>query len=194
MTFEEVKKYMDENKTSDEVKAYLQGLMSVEGVQKFLSENEEGRRWFDSEKDKHLEKGLKTWKDNNLQREIDKKIKELYPEESEEKKQLRELIAKIERMELEKQREILKNKALTIASEKKLPINKIADLFIAEDEEATVANISRFEEIFNSSVQSAVEERLKSIGYNPPQNNSPRDNQPKSLNEALKQYYSSQNK
>ena len=85
MTFEEVKKYMDENKTSDEVKAYLQGLMSVEGVQKFLSENEEGRRWFDSEKDKHLEKGLKTWKDNNLQREIDKKIKELYPEESEEK-------------------------------------------------------------------------------------------------------------
>ena len=48
--------------------------MSVEGA-KFLSENEEGRRWFDSEKDKHLEKGLKTWKDNNLQREIDKKIK-----------------------------------------------------------------------------------------------------------------------
>ncbi len=194
MTFEEVKKYMDENKTSDEVKAYLQGLMSVEGVQKFLSENEEGRRWFDSEKDKHLEKGLKTWKDNNLQKEIDKKIKELYPEESEEKKQLRELTAKIERMELEKQREILKNKALTIASEKKLPINKIADLFIAEDEEATVANISRFEEIFNSSVQAAVEERIKSNGYNPPQNNSPRDNQPKSLNEALKQYYSNQNK
>ena len=194
MTFEEVKKYMDENKTSDEVKAYLQGLMSVEGVQKFLSENEEGRRWFDSEKDKHLEKGLKTWKDNNLQKEIDKKIKELYPEESEEKKQLRELTAKIERMELEKQREILKNKALTIASEKKLPINKIADLFIAEDEEATVANISKFEEIFNSSVQSAVEERLKSNGYNPPQNNSSRNNQPKSLNEALKQYYSNQNK
>ena len=54
------------------------------------------------------------------------------------------MTAKIERMELEKQREILKNKALTIASEKKLPINKIADLFIAEDEEATVANISRF--------------------------------------------------
>jgi len=194
MTFEEVKKYMDENKTSDEVKAYLQGLMSVEGVQKFLSENEEGRRWFDSEKDKHLEKGLKTWKDNNLQKEIDKKIKELYPEEADEKKQLRELTAKIERMELEKQREVLKNKVLTIASEKKLPINKIVDLFIAEDEEATFANIGRFEEIFNTSVQAAVEERLKSNGYNPPQNNSNQNNKPKSLNEALKQYYSNQNK
>ncbi len=194
MTFEEIKKYMDENKTSDEVKAYLQGLMSVEGVQKFLSENEEGRRWFDSEKDKHLEKGLKTWKDNNLQKEIDKKIKELYPEEADEKKQLRELTAKIERMELEKQREVLKNKVLTIASEKKLPINKIVDLFIAEDEEATFANIGRFEEIFNTSVQAAVEERLKSNGYNPPQNNSNQNNKPKSLNEALKQYYSNQNK
>ena len=32
MTLEEVKKYIEENKGSDEVKAYLQGLVSVEGV------------------------------------------------------------------------------------------------------------------------------------------------------------------
>jgi len=74
MNFEEVKKYIDENKGDKELAAYLQGLMGVEGMQKYLAENEDGRRWLDAEKDKHLDKGLKTWKDNNLQKEIDKKI------------------------------------------------------------------------------------------------------------------------
>jgi hypothetical protein len=60
-------------------------LISVEGVQKYLTENESGRKWFDSEKDKHLNTGISTWKINNLQKEIDKKILELYPEETPEK-------------------------------------------------------------------------------------------------------------
>jgi hypothetical protein len=58
MTLEEVKKYMEENKNSDEVKAYLQGLVNVEGVQTFFTQNEDGKRWLDSERDKHLNKGL----------------------------------------------------------------------------------------------------------------------------------------
>lgn len=193
MTLQEAKQYMEENKGSDEVKAYLQGLVNVEGVQTFFTQNEEGKRWLDSERDKHLSKGLDTWKANNLQKEIDKKIHELYPEETEEKKQLRELNAKIETMELEKQREVLKNKALTIVTDKKLPINKIVDLFISDNEEGTVANIGRFEEIFGASVQSAVEERLKSNGYTPP-NNGAQNTQPQNLNDALKNYYSENNK
>jgi len=193
MTLEEVKIYMEENKGNDEVKAYLQGLVNVEGVQDFFTQNEDGKRWHDSEKDKHLNKGLDTWKANNLQKEIDKKIHELYPEETDDKKQLRELNAKIETMELEKQREVYKNKALTIAADKKLPINKIVDLFISDNEEATVANIGRFEDIFGTSVQLAVEERLKSNGYTPP-NNGGQNNQPQNLNDALKNYYSENNK
>lgn len=192
MTIEELKKYVVENKDNEELKSYLQGLVTVEGVQKYLTESEEGKRWIDSEKDKHLAKGLDTWKTNNLQKEIDKKILELYPEETPEKKQLRELNVKIEKMESEKQREVLKNKALTIAAEKKLPINKVIDLLIAEDEESTVSNIGKFEEIFGSSVQAAVEERLKGNGYTPP-NNAGGDNQPKNLNDALKNHYSKSN-
>jgi len=181
---------MEENKNSDEVEAYLQGLVTVEGVQIF-TQNEDGKKWLESEKDKHLNKGLDTWKANNLQKEIDKKILELYPEETEEKKQLRELNAKIVNMENEKQREVLKNKALTFAADKKLPINKIVDLFISDNEESTIANIGRFEEIFGTSVQSAVEERLKSNGYTPP--NGGQNSQPKNLNDALKNYYSDKN-
>jgi len=193
MTLEEAKQYIEENKSSEEVKAYLQGLVNVEGVQTFLTQNEDGKRWLDSERDKHLNKGLDTWKANNLQKEIDKKIYELYPEETDDKKQLRELNAKIETMEFEKQREVLKNKALTIAADKKLPINKIVDLFISDNEEATVANIGRFEEIFGTSVQSAVEERLKTNGYTPP-NNGGQNTQPQNLNDALKNHYSEKNR
>jgi uncharacterized protein with gpF-like domain len=193
MTFEEVKTYLEENKNSNEVKAYLQGLISVEGVQSFLTQNEEGKRWLDSERDKHLNKGLETWKANNLEKEINKRIKELYPEETEEMKQLRELNAKIEKMEAEKQREVLKNKALTLAADKKLPINKVIDLVLGHDEETTDANIGRFEEIFASSVQSAAEERLKSTGYTPP-NSSGDGAKSKNLNDALKTYYADKNK
>src|SRR5665647_2049428 len=192
MTIEEAKKFIEDNKGNEELKAYIQGLISVDGVQKFLTENEEGKRFLDSERDKHLSKGLDTWKSNNLQKEIDKRVLELYPEETAEKKQLRELNAKIEKMETEKQREVLKNKALTIAADKKLPINKIVDLFISDNEEATVSNIGRFEEIYSASVQTAVEERLKSTGYTPP-NSTNQNNQPKNLNDALKSYYSTKN-
>lgn len=192
MELKEVQQYIEENKNSEDLKAYLQGLTTVEGVQKFLSDNEDGKRFLDSEKDKHLTKGLETWKANNLQKEIDKKISELYPAETEEKKQLRELNAKIEKMESEKQREILKNKALTVVSEKKLPVSSIIDLVLGKDEKSTLDNIGRIESIFGASVQSAVEERLKSNSYTPPKST---DQEPKSknLNDALKTYYTKNN-
>lgn len=192
MTIEEVKKFIEDNKGNEELKAYIQGLISVDGVQKFLTVNEEGKRFLDSERDKHLSKGLDTWKSNNLQKEIDKRVLELYPEETPDKKQLRELNVKIEKMESEKQREVLKNKALTIIADKKLPINKIVDLLIAEDEESTVGNIGRFEEIFGASVQSAVEDRLKGSGYNAPNSNG-QNTQPKGLSDALKNHYNKNN-
>ena len=191
MTLDEVKQYFSENKDNEETKAYLQGLITVEGVQNFM-ETQDGKSWLDSVKDKHLQKGLETWKANNLQKEIDKKITELYPEENEEKKQLRELNSKIEKMEQEKQREVLKNKALTVASEKKLPITNIVDLLLGKDEESTLENIGRVETVFGDSVQSAVEERLKNNSYVPPQS---KEQEPKvkNLGDALKNYYTKNN-
>lgn len=191
MTLDEVKQYINESKNTEETKAYLQGLITVEGVQNFM-ETQDGKSWLDSVKDKHLQKGLETWKANNLQKEIDKRIAELYPEESEEKKQLRDLNSKIEKMEQEKQREILKNKALTVAAEKKLPITNIVDLLLGKDEESTLENIGRLETVFGDSVQSAVEERLKSDSYIPPKS---KEQEPKvkNLGDALKNYYTKNN-
>ena len=95
-------------------------------------------------------------------------------------------------MEQEKQREVLKNKALTVASERKLPITNIVDLLLGKDEESTLENIGRIETVFGDSVQSAVEERLKSNSYIPPQS---KEQEPKvkNLGDALKNYYTKNN-
>ena len=87
---------------------------------------------------------------------------------------------------------IMKNKALTVASEKKLPITNIVDLLLGKDEESTLENIGRIETVFGNSVQSAVEERLKSNSYVPPQS---KEQEPKvkNLGDALKNYYTKNN-
>ncbi|MGX1902424.1 DUF4355 domain-containing protein [Thermolongibacillus altinsuensis] len=172
ITLEQVKEFFEQNKESEEVKAYLQGLrsLSVEEVQKMLVENEELKRWFDSEKDRHFSKSLSTWQKNNLQKLIDEEIKKRFPEADPKDVKLKELEAKIAQMEQEKLRESLKNKALTLATEKKLPIQLI-DYFIGQDEESTLQNLAKFEEVWTQNLQALVEEKLKTSGVNPKDSN-----------------------
>ncbi|MFC4182994.1 DUF4355 domain-containing protein [Saccharococcus thermophilus] len=172
MNLEDVKKFFEQNKDNEEVKAYLAGLkqISVQEVQQMLTENEELKKFFDSEKDKHFSKGLETWKRNNLQKLIDEEIKKRFPEADPKDVKLKELEAKIQQMEQEKLREALKNKALTLATEKKLPVQLI-DFLIGQDEESTLQNLATFEEVWTQNLQALVEEKLKTNGVNPKDSN-----------------------
>lgn len=172
MKFEEVKSYINENKESEEVKTYLQEInqLTVEGVKDYLTTNQQGKSWLDSIKDKHLSKGLETWKSNNLEKLIDEEIKTRFPEKDEKDIEVEKLRAEVQKMQLEKQREVLTNKAIKIANEKHLPLS-LVDFFIAENEESTVENLSVLEEVFSKSVQGEVEKRLKGDGYTPPKDN-----------------------
>lgn len=168
MNLEDVKKFLEENKDNEEVKTYLADLkkVSVQEVQQMLVENEELKKFFDSEKDKHFSKGLETWKQKTLPKLIDEEIKKRFPEADPKDVKLKELEAKIQQMEQEKQRELLKNKALTLATEKKLPIQLI-DFLIDQDEETTLQNLTTFEEVWTSHLQTLVDEKLKSTGVQP---------------------------
>ncbi|MBE2914747.1 DUF4355 domain-containing protein [Anoxybacillus flavithermus] len=168
MNLEDVKKFLEENKDNEEVKTYLADLkkVSVQEVQQMLVENEELKKFFDSEKDKHFSKGLETWKQKTLPKLIDEEIKKRFPEADPKDVKLKELEAKIQKMEQEKQRELLKNKALTLATEKKLPIQLI-DFLIGQDEETTLQNLTTFEEVWTSHLQTLVDEKLKSTGVQP---------------------------
>ena len=173
MNIEEVKNFINDNKESEEVKTYLQDLnkVNVEGIEKYVTEDEEGKKWFDSVKDKHFNKALDTWKSNNLTKLIDDEVKKKFPSKDEKDIEVENLKVEIEKMKQEKIHEALTSKAIKIASDKNLPLN-LVDFFIAQDEEATVNNLKVLEESFNKEVQKAVEKRLKNEGYNPPKDTS----------------------
>ena len=173
MNIEEIKNFINDNKESEEVKTYLQDFnkVSVEGIENYVTEDEEGKKWFDSIKDKHFNKALETWKSNNLTKLIDDEVKKKFPSKDEKDIEVENLKVEIEKMKQEKLHEALTSKAIKIASDKNLPLN-LVDFFIAQDEEATVNNLKVLEESFNKEVQKAVEKRLKNEGYNPPKDTS----------------------
>lgn len=173
MDLEEVKNFINDNKDIEEVKVYLQGLnkTSVEGIEKYVTEDEDAKKWFDSIKDKYFNKALETWKSNNLSKLIDDEVKKRFPAKDEKEIEVEKLKSEIEKMKQEKLHEVLTSKAVKIASDKNLPLS-LVDFFIAKDEDSTVNNLKVLEESFNKEVQKAVEKRFKNEGYNPPKDSS----------------------
>lgn len=169
MDMEQVKQFIEDNKTNEELQSYLQGLnpISVEGIEQFIQSNKDAKSWFDSTVDKRSAKSLETWKSNHLESLITEEIKKRFPAKDEKEIEVERLRAEVESMKLEKQRERLTSQAIKIASEKKLPL-AIVDFFIGADEDTTTANLTSLEQSFQTAVQQQVEQRLKGDGYTPP--------------------------
>ncbi|MDQ8054955.1 DUF4355 domain-containing protein [Bacillus velezensis] len=163
-TLEDVKKFLEENKENEEVQSYLNELsaVSADKVNGFL-DTEEGKRLIQPRLDSHFTKGLDTWKANNLDALVDAKVKELYPEETEEQKRIRKLEKELEDQKTAAQREKLLNKAVSYASEKQLPAD-VVGFFIGEDEESTMKNLGAFEEKYNAALQKAIESKFQENG------------------------------
>lgn len=164
LTLEQVKKFLEESKENQEVQELLKGFNSVtkNDVEAFL-ETEEGKQLLQPLLDSYFHKGLKTWKQNNLEKLINEKIRELNPDKTPEQIELEQIKQQLKQMEKEKLRESLKNKALTYLTEKNLPV-QLVDYFVGEDEETTIQNLQRFENVFINQLQQAVENRLKADG------------------------------
>ena len=169
MNFEEVKAFLEsEEGKAQEVTAYLQGLapVTVAKVESFIN-TPEGKSWLDSAKDKHLQKGLETWKANNLEGLLDAEIKKRFPEKDPKDVEMEKLKNEIEQMKQSKEKEALTNKAMKLAGEKGLPLDLVS-FFVGSDESATTANLKALEDAFYASVQKGLEARLKTDGYTPP--------------------------
>jgi hypothetical protein len=169
MNIHEVKQFIEDNKQSEELQSYLQGLnpISVEGIEQFILANKDAKSWFDSTVDKRSAKSLDTWKANHLESLLDAEIKKRFPDKDEKEIEMEKLRAEVENMKLEKQRERLTSQAIKIASEKKLPLS-LVDFFIGADEDTTTANLTVLEQSLQLAVQQQVEQRLKGDGYTPP--------------------------
>lgn len=145
--------------------------LTLDAVQKFLAERDEGKTYLQSFADSRVTDAIKTYETKTLPKKIQAAINEQFPPESEEAKELRELRAEFEQEKQRSAQEKLMNTALKTASEYNVP-SDIIDLFVRNDEETTTANMARFKEHFESAVdakvQAEVAKRFAEASDNPP--------------------------
>ncbi|EHQ90175.1 DUF4355 domain-containing protein [Desulfosporosinus youngiae] len=165
MDLNEVKSFIEQNAQNEEVRNYIGGFITPDRVNSWL-ETEDGKKLIQPKLDQFFSKGLETWKTNNLEKLVSDEVAKRNPSETPEQKQIRELTERLNKKEAEEKRQSLMNKGLLEADKRKLP-KEVVSFFLGEDEEATTANLTKLEEIFNKHITDSVEQRLKG-GYKPP--------------------------
>lgn len=173
MNIDEIKAYLEANKANAEVQAFINSFKVAPTLEVFKGltiTDANYKSYMDSEKDQHSAKSLKTWQDNNLQKLVDEKVKELYPAADPKDTELAKMKIMLETMQKDSTRKELTNKALKMAQEKKLPIELI-DFLIGNDEDSTVKNIDSLNKIFLAHDEALKIEILKASTYVPPATN-----------------------
>jgi len=140
--------------------------ITLEAVKNYLESDAEGKKWLQAEKDRTVTKGIETWKENNLDKIIDEKTREKYPEETPEQKRLKDLEQKLASVENARVRETLRNKALSKLTESGLP-TQLADLVVDKDEESTMSKLDMIQQLWDNGMKQQVENKFKENGRQP---------------------------
>ena len=153
--------------TADELN-FLKGLKTVgiDSVKDFLEKDESGKKLVQTILDPAVTKAINTFKEKTMPGLIEEEIKKKFPEETEDQKKLRILTENQQKLESEIKKKDLLNKAISIATEKKLPL-KLVEKFLGEDEDSTVKNLELLENEYNGAITLAVEEKFKENGRGP---------------------------
>ncbi|NFA42703.1 DUF4355 domain-containing protein [Clostridium botulinum] len=134
--------------------------MELKDVKNFLETNAEGKQWLQSYTDGKVTKAIDIWKSNNLQGEVDNKVKELYPDEDPKDKALKELKAEIEGFRKENTKKDILSQVTKSATDKSLPI-EIVKMLISDDLDSTNNNIKVLEEVWTKSLKENVNSKIE---------------------------------
>jgi len=156
-----------ETLTSEEITS-LQNikLLDQDNVKDYLEKDETGKRYLQSLTDSAVTKGIATFKEKTLPGLIDEEVKKKNPELTEDQKKIQQLATDLETMKSEAKKANLKSFAITLVTEKKIPL-KLVDFLIGSDEDSTKANVELFATEFTNSLSSAVQEQFKNHGRKP---------------------------
>jgi hypothetical protein len=160
-------KTLVENGDKTTLETYILSGIEKSDVETVSKTNVEVKSYFDSEKDKHHNVALETWKTNNLNGLIEEEVKKRNPDKSPAEIEIAQLRKEIEDERKAGKREKLMNTAIKQANEKGLPVD-ILDYFVSDDEETTTANLAKLEEAYNKAVQASVEAKFKENGRTVP--------------------------
>lgn len=147
------------------------GEITLEQFKNALENNIECKGYFDSLCDKtvntRLDKGIESWKTNNLENIVNEEVNKRYPQKSKTE------IALEKAMEEKRQLE-LQVKYQNLMAENNLPMD-IIDFVAGKDVESTISNIGKFksltESYIDNGIQKEVNRRMKEFSYIPPGDN-----------------------
>ena len=147
-------------------------ILTVDRIKPLLENEPDLRSHIDSLKDKHLAKGLETFKKNNLEKLVQAELLKRNPNKTPEQLRIEELERKFEQAEKEKARFQMESKFKDTLNEKGIP-SKLLDFVLSEDEETTLANITIFEDVMKSTIEKGINDKLKGGSYVPPKDEKP---------------------
>jgi len=126
------------------------------------------KAYLESENDKYHTKALATWKENNLEKELEPFIKTKYPDLIKDpiQKELMEMKKELEKEKSSNARKDLLSEAMKYAAEKKLPSGFI-DKFLGEDLDTTKANLDVLAVDWGKGLEASMAEKFKSSSYVP---------------------------
>lgn len=163
INFEQVKQ-LAESGDQAAFEKYVYSALEKSDLESAVTANAVVKSFLDSEKDKHHNTALETWKKNHLQGLIDDAVSKANPQETPEQKRIRELEEKIEKSEKAEKLSALKAKALEHATKQGLPskfATKYIERFLGDDETVTATTLDELKTDLDEVVQSEVEEKLK---------------------------------
>lgn len=165
MEFKDIITELDNYKDSEDYNNYVTGLMTDDRVNKYL-ESENGKKAIQPKLDSYFSKGLETWKQNNLSKLVDEEIQKRNPSTDPKDIELNKLKSQLEQMKADSLKKDLTANAIKYATTKNLPVDMV-DFLVGADEDSTNKNMKAFEKAFQTAVDNAVNEKLKTSGHIP---------------------------
>ena len=153
---------------SDLAKSLQASGLTLEAFKEKMKTDKEFKAFIDSENDKYHGKALKTWKENNLEKELEPFIKDKYPDliTDPTQKKLLELEKQLADEKAANARKDLLTQAMKYASDKKLPASVI-EKCLGEDFDKTKEVIDSLADDWSKGLEAIATEKMKSNSYVP---------------------------
>ena len=153
---------------SDLAKSLQASGLTLEAFKEKLKNDKDFKAFIDSENDKYHSKALKTWKENNLEKELEPFIKDKYPDLVTDpvQKNVLELEKELEKERQANARKDLLTQAIKYAADKKLPAS-VVEKCLGEDFDKTKEVIDSIADDWSKGLEAIATEKMKQSSYIP---------------------------
>lgn len=143
--------------------------LNMDKVKSFLEEKEEGKLYLQKYADSKVTAGIKTWKDNNLQKLIDKAVLDATGKNKEPWQiEMDKMRAEMEQEKALNAKILRESKAKDLLTSKGLKTELLPYINLGEDDEAMTNTINNLSVFVNDIVSDQVKTVMASGSYTPP--------------------------